>query len=114
MLQFEAVKQTDVSALLRLVGEVTELPFDKTLRRTHVLSGLLKLIGGRSAVAVEMALPEEGPFARAGTVININTGSDAEARGAELYLVHNTPADPALAEFLGGRGKTITMTRHPD
>ena len=62
-------------------------------------------------MALELALPEEGPFARAGTVINIDYGSDAEARYSERYLVHNDPADPALPGFLAARGRTLTMVR---
>src|SRR5687768_5009845 len=111
MFRFDRVREADVAALLRLVGEVTELPSDAVVRRTHVLNGLLKLIGGRSAAAMEMALPDEGPLARAGTVININYSSDAEARYSERFLVHNDPADPALPEFLAARGQTITMVR---
>lgn len=114
MCRFDLFRESDMAAMLKLVGEVTELPADKTVRRTHVLAGLLKIIGGRSAAAVEMALPEEGPFARPGTIININTTCEAEARGSEMYLVHNMPADPALHEFLASRGKTITMLRDPD
>ena len=114
MFRFDALAHSDMAALLHLVGEVTELPADKTVRRTHVLWGLMKLIGGRSAAAVEMALPHEGPFARPGTIININTTCQAEARAAEVYLIHNTPADPILPEFLAARGKTITMVRDPE
>ena len=63
MFRFEAVREADMAALLRLVGEVTELPPDKFVRRTHVLNRLLSLVGGRSAVAMQMALPGEGPLA---------------------------------------------------
>jgi DNA-binding CsgD family transcriptional regulator len=114
MFRFDVIREGDMAALLRLVGEVTELPADKVVRRTHVLNRLLSLIGGRSAVAVEMALPEEGPFARAGTVVNINSSCEAEARCAERFLLHNDPADPALPEFLAARGQTITMVRRAD
>jgi DNA-binding CsgD family transcriptional regulator len=113
MLRFDLLGEPDLAALLRIVGEVSELPHDKLLRRTHVLRGLLKLIGGRSAVAMEIALPDEGPFARAGTVVNIDTSCEAEALGSELYLVHNAPADPALDDFLAARGQTVTMVRDP-
>jgi DNA-binding CsgD family transcriptional regulator len=75
------------------------------------LNGLLSLVGGRSAAAMEMALPEEGPLARAGTVININYGTEAEARYSEAFLVHNDPPDPALPDFLAARGQTLTMVR---
>ena len=111
MFRFDAVREADMAALLRLVGEVTELPPDKVVRRTHVLHGLLSLIGGRSAAAMEMALPDEGPLARAGTVININYGSEAEACYSERFMVHNDPADPALPGFLAARGQTVTMVR---
>src|SRR5581483_107747 len=106
MFRFDLLKQQDIGGLLKLVGEVTELPADKVVRRTHVLHGLLKLIGGRSAVVVEMADPDEGPFARAGAIININYSCEAEARGSEMFLVHNNPADPALEGFLSAREKT--------
>ena len=112
--RFDLIREGDFAGLLRLAGEVTELPSDKVVRRTHVLHGLLSLVGGRSAVAVEMALPEEGSFARAGTVINVNYGSEAEARLSEMYLVHNEPADPVLPGFLAARGQTLTMTRNVD
>src|SRR4029453_8903471 len=64
--------------------------------------------------AVDMAPPEVGPFAVAGTIINVNYGSEAEARYSEMYLVHNEPADPALPDFLAARGQTVTMTREID
>jgi DNA-binding CsgD family transcriptional regulator len=111
MFRFDALREADMAALLRLVGEVTELPPDKVVRRTHVLNRLLSLVGGRSAAAIEMALPDEGPLARPGTVININYGTEAEARHSERYLVHNDPADPALPEFIAARGRTLTMVR---
>jgi DNA-binding CsgD family transcriptional regulator len=114
MIRFDLLQHTDIAALLTLVGEVTELPADKVIRRTHVLRGLLKRIGGRSAVAVEMAQPDEGPFARAGSIINVDYGTELEARYSELYLVHNEPADPALPKFLAARGQTITMVRDLD
>ena len=112
--RFDLIRQADIAVLLGLVGEVTQLPADKTIRRTHVLNRLLQLIGGRSAVAMEMALPDEGPLARPGTLVNINTTSAAEARYAELFSVHNDPPDPALPAWLAARGQTITMVRHVD
>jgi DNA-binding CsgD family transcriptional regulator len=114
MFRYDLIREADTAALLRLVGEVTELPADTVVRRTHVLNALLSLIGGRSAAVMEMARPAEGPLARAGTVININTSSEAEARAAEKFLVHNDPADPALPEFLAARGQTVTMVRRVD
>jgi DNA-binding CsgD family transcriptional regulator len=112
--RFDLIREADIAALLRLVGELTQLPADKTIRRTHVLGRLLQLIGGRSAVAMEMALPGEGPFARPGTIININTTCAAEARYAEVFSVHNDPPDPALPRWLAARGQTITMVRCVD
>ena len=112
MFRFDLIREADMAGLLRLVGELTELPQDKIIRRTHVLNGLLNLIGGRSAAVMEMALPDEGPLARAGTVININTSCETEVRYAEQFLVHNNPSDPALPEFLAARGQTLTMVRH--
>ena len=44
----------DVAAMLKIAGEVAELPVDVHVRRGHVLSGLLGLIGGCSAVCCEM------------------------------------------------------------
>jgi DNA-binding CsgD family transcriptional regulator len=114
MFRFDLLRQDDISALLTLVCEVTELPADKVVRRTHVLRRLLKLVGGRSAVAVEMASPEEGPFARPGSIINVDYSTDLEARYSELYLIHNDPADPSLPKFLAARGKMITMVRDLD
>ena len=113
MFRFDLLREPDVAALLRIAGEVSELPHDKLVRRTHVLRCLLNLIGGRSAALMEMALPDEGPFARAGTIINVDTSCEAETIGSELYLIHNAPADPALHEFLAARGQTITMVRDP-
>ena len=108
MARFELLQQADVAALLTLVGEVTELPADKTVRRTHVLDKLLRMIGGRSAVVFELADPDEGPFARAGTVINLSTTCLAEAKAAEAYLIHNNPPDPTADAIISQRGKTIT------
>src|SRR3954453_17151984 len=44
----------DVAGLLRIAGEVGELEHDVQLRRTHILAGLLGLVGGCGAVCVEM------------------------------------------------------------
>src|SRR3954452_21551441 len=44
----------DVAGLLRIAGEVGELEHDVQLRRTHILRGLLALVGGCGAVCVEM------------------------------------------------------------
>jgi len=112
--RFDSLREGDITGLLRLVGEVTELPPDKVARRTHVLHGLLSLVGGRSAVAMEMAAPGEGPFARPGTIVNVDYGTESEARQSEMYLVHNEPADPVLPGFLAARGQTLTMTRDVD
>jgi DNA-binding CsgD family transcriptional regulator len=114
MFRYDSIREADIAALLRLVGEVTELPADKVIRRTHVLQALLSLIGGRSAVVMDMALPAEGPLARPGTIINVNYGSEIEARYAEHFLVFNDPPDPALPEFLAASGQTITMVRGID
>jgi len=111
MFHYDAVRETDMAALLRLVGEVIELPADKVVRRTHVLRGLLSLVGGRSAMVMEMARPDEGPLARAGTIVNIDYGTELEARCSEHFLVYNDPADPAIPAFLAARGQTVTMTR---
>jgi DNA-binding CsgD family transcriptional regulator len=112
--RFDLLREGEIKSLLRLVGEVTELPRDKVARRTHVLHGLLSLVGGRSAVALEMAGPGEGPFARPGTIVNVDYGTESEARQSETYLVHNHPADPVLPGFLAARGQTLTMTRDVD
>jgi DNA-binding CsgD family transcriptional regulator len=113
-MRFELLREADAAALLTLVCEVTELPADKTLRRTHVLNRLLEVLGGRSAVVFEQPDPDEGPLARAGTVININTTCPAESQAAERYLVHNDPEDPAIREFRVAHGQTITMVRETD
>jgi DNA-binding CsgD family transcriptional regulator len=114
MFRLDLLRDSDVGALLRIAGESSELAHNKVARRTHVLRRLLDLIGGRSAAAMEMALPDEGPFARAGTILNIDTSCEAETLGSELYLVHNVPADPALRAFLAARGQTVTMVRDPE
>ena len=111
MFRYDVIREADIGAVMRLIGEASELPHDKVIRRTHALKGLLSLIGGRSAAVMEMALPDEGPLARAGTVINVDYSCEAEARYSERFLVHNDPADPALPEFIAARGQTLTMIR---
>ena len=49
-----AFTDLDVAALLRIAGEVSELGEDLHARRSHILDGLLTLIGGCSAVCCEM------------------------------------------------------------
>jgi DNA-binding CsgD family transcriptional regulator len=111
MYRFDQVREADMAALLRIVGEVTELPQDKVVRQTHVLRRTLELIGGRSATAFEMARPNEDGIARPGTIINIDASCDAERRGSELYLVHDAPADPATFELKRAYGQTFTRVR---
>ena len=114
MVRFDLLKEADVAGLLTLVGEVTELSADKRVRRTHVIRRLLRMIGGRSVAFVEIANPDEGPFARAGTIINLNTSGEAEARLAEAFMLHYTVPDPAMTGFLVTRGQRVTMFRQID
>src|SRR5689334_18292908 len=48
------IERRDVAALLQIAGEVGELTQDLHVRRTHILSRLLRLIGGCWAVCSEM------------------------------------------------------------
>src|SRR4051812_4049392 len=50
----KAFTDVDVAALLRIAGEVGELGEDQHLRRSHILDGLLGLMGGCSAVCSEI------------------------------------------------------------
>ena len=113
MFRFDLLQQSDIAALLKLVGEVTELPSDKVVRRKHVLSGLLKMIGGRSAVLVEMALPDEGPFARAGAIINVDYSCESEARYTEMCLDSQYASGPVAVRVLeGSRSNDHHGSRH--
>lgn len=113
MYRFDALRHDDLAALFRLTGEVGELPADKAVRRTHVMAALLKLIDGRSILCLEMATPDEGPYARPGSILHVDPGSEAEARGIEHHLVHDTLPDPILTEFRHARGGPRTMVRSP-
>src|SRR4051794_41586923 len=80
MARSQALRANDMAALLRLAGEVSELPSDKLVRRQHVLAGFLKLVGGYTAVAFKMADPGEGAIARPGTVVHVDATSELARR----------------------------------
>ena len=106
-------RQSDVSALLRLAGEVAELPSDVRSRRAHILERLLELVGGVHAVCSEVDLSSVGSFAKAipGTVIHAGDCSGGELSAVREYLYSGKPLDPCIPHLFRAEGDVVTVRR---
>jgi DNA-binding CsgD family transcriptional regulator len=103
-----------VTAILRLAGEVGELPPDVHVRRSHVLDRLLALVGGIHAQCSEIELADSHRY---GLAIPDRTTQVGVIPGRELkmmvhYLSTNDPApDPCVPYLRRARGKAVTLRR---
>jgi DNA-binding CsgD family transcriptional regulator len=106
-------RQSDVSALLRIAGEVAELPCDAQSRRVHILDRLLSLVGGCHAVCSEVDLSSIGSFARAipGTVVHAGDCSGSELSAVREYLYSGRPLDPCIPHLFRAPGDVVTLRR---
>ena len=106
-------RQSDVSALLQLAGEVTELPPDARVRRACILSRLLELVGGCHAVCSEVDLSDVNSFSRAlpDTVVHAGCCSDAELSAVRQYLYSGSPLDPCIPHLFRAPGDVVTIRR---
>jgi hypothetical protein len=109
--RYDSVREGGVAALLNSEGDVTELPADKIVRRTHVANGFLSLIGGRSAVVMEVALPGDGPLARVGAP-RVRRSWQEHGRGwGRLPPTAPTPAGPTRGAIMrAGRDESCSWT----
>jgi len=106
-------RQSDVSALLRLAGEVAELPADVQSRRAHILDRLLHLVGGCHAICSEVDLSSVGSFAKAipGTVVHAGDCSGGELTAVREYLYTGKPLDPCIPHLFRASGDVVTVRR---
>jgi DNA-binding CsgD family transcriptional regulator len=106
-------RQSDVSALLRLAGEVAELPLDLPARRARILDRLLHLVGGCHAVCSEVELSSVASFAKAlpDTVIHAGCCSPSELESVRQYLYTGRPLDPCIPHLFRAPGDVVTIRR---
>jgi DNA-binding CsgD family transcriptional regulator len=109
-----AYSHADVTAILRLAGEVGELPPDVHARRTHVLNRLLALVGGIHAQCseIELANPHRYGLAVPDRTTQVGVLPDRELKFMARYLSTNEPAaDPCVRYLLRARGNAVTLRR---
>src|SRR5690349_21580094 len=91
------VRAEHMRGLLRLLGEVQELPADSTTRRRHALRGVAELIGAAFAAMVEIDDFRPGASGRVVGYLGHHTLSEGDARRASLPIAQGgCRADPAL------------------
>jgi DNA-binding CsgD family transcriptional regulator len=90
----------DLRAALRLAGELRELTAGSLEQRTHVLEGLLALVGGQVGI---WAVVELGPLPRLKPVTDLGWESDSERAAFLSFVDHQRAfADPSM-EIIGRR-----------
>jgi DNA-binding CsgD family transcriptional regulator len=108
------LSQRDVSALLRLSGEVGELPRDTQVRRARILEGLLALVGGIHAQCSEadIASPARYGLALPDTTTQVGTMDDGQLAAMATYLSSDQPArDPCVPFMLQAKGEVVVRRR---
>lgn len=107
----DMIRAEDVRAMLRLEGELHELPPDSEQRRRHALRGLAALIGAQVAM-----LGEFGPAALGGVVphgFSLGWAGDRERGAFEAYLRdQRRMPDPSIRRMAGAlQGPVTTFNR---
>jgi len=105
----EFVRESEASTLLRLAAEAGELPRDAAARRTHILRGLLKLVGGRDAACMEVR-PAAGMVAVPGSLLTVDMPEDA-LRRVRPTLYEAQPVDPGMPAMLARPEPLLTLPR---
>jgi len=94
------VKERDVRSILRLVGELFELPDDPTARSIHLVDGACRMFGARSGLVgvLEGKSADGAPIFRFGAA-----GGWLDERTTQLYEVYANDAhmrDPMLVRLM--------------
>jgi DNA-binding CsgD family transcriptional regulator len=103
----------DVGRLLRVAGEVGELPEEPHVRRRHILDGLLALVGGCGAVCVEMDPRHVRDSGWATSdAITVTGAISSQADLVRRYVTGGMAAlDPCVPRVLRRRGAVVTLRR---
>ena len=113
----QSFSQDDVAGLLRIAGEVGELPpgTDLHVRRAHILGALLDLIGGCSAVCSEMDprhVEDRSGWAVTGSVTCAGDLSPGEQAMIDRYVTGQLSAlDPCVPRLLCCEERVATVRR---
>ena len=110
-----ALADSDVAAMLRIAGEIGELEPDLHLRRTHILDGLLGLVGACGAACSEIDPRQinDSGWATSETITLAGALTPHE-KMIRQYLTGQVAAlDPCIPHLLG-KGKAVVTFRRAD
>ncbi|HEV2296120.1 MAG TPA: hypothetical protein VGR35_19905 [Tepidisphaeraceae bacterium] len=96
MSKSQSLRESDVRAMLRLMGEVCELPRDRQLRTGHMLEGLCRVTGAQAGT-VTFARHEYDERGRRKIHVIDGHATGIDARGEAViaeYLKTLQPVDP--------------------
>lgn len=112
MSRSQRVRTDDVRALLRLVGELHELPNDPDVRVAHMLECVCKLVGGRTGFVNILDPTSDGSALKLVWVGQHgsldNDGRAAMGRLGKLDMKHQGPLINAMAK---GGPRAMTLVR---
>jgi hypothetical protein len=119
MSKSQHLRDKDIRRMLRLMGEVAEVPAgDRQARAGHLLRGLCRIAGARAGTFVEAnhrvthpphRPPEGGVEVVDGMLVGIDDRSETDA--IARYLQTLWPVDPLSEPLYGQQGKLVVRRR---
>ncbi|HEX8913680.1 MAG TPA: helix-turn-helix transcriptional regulator [Humisphaera sp.] len=108
----QRVRESDYRAMLRLAGEVGELPpGDVDARRRHLLAGLAALVGAQQGACFLLGGRVGPDGLTEAPHILFGGGTDAQAAGMRRYLLRPEPYDVAIDGVMQVPGAMVTVHR---
>ncbi len=107
------LREADVRAMLRLMGEVCELPRNRPLRTAHMLEGLCRVTGAQSGTVTFARHEYDGAGQRTIHVLDGHaTGIDARGQAVIAeYLKTLKPHDPLSDPLYSTQGALVVRGR---
>jgi DNA-binding CsgD family transcriptional regulator len=114
----QVLRESDVRVMLRLMGEIGELPREGDHRRQHMLGELARLTGARSGTAIRArhsfpALAGGRPKRKIHVMAAVSVGLDESWQMAPIlrYLTTMMPTDPLSEPLYSRPGSAVTCGR---
>src|SRR5262245_28279917 len=107
------LRDADVGAMLRIAGEVGELAPEMHLRRTHILNGLIALVGGFGAACSEIAsnYASNSGWSKAEDITLAGAVASHEQMVRQYLTGRISTLDPCVPYLLGKEKAVITFRR---
>jgi DNA-binding CsgD family transcriptional regulator len=107
---------SELRQLLRLAGELRELPQGSAQQRRHALAGLAQVVGAQVGLCVDCTMPRAGGPLRLVSAVDVGWCGEKEQAVFATYLREGQPRslDPTLPRMARDLARVKRMTRTRD